>query len=427
MVKKSETYKELELRIQETGDALNQLTQSFDNLLFTSENLIEEISDSDGIKKSVGYLGLNFITLRNAMCSRYTINEQIWKPKFLATSGNGPWLEKEFDSFLKEYGFELYQIPDEEIDGLVLGIEGWDEDLISEQIYDRDTNNLKVYTQELFVLGMIMGMDPYEFLEQEAIDEVGKLHPAIQFILNRDFNWPWPTDINPSDLNNDVFPEFDWASESVLKIMGYSARATGPDDETRRGILRRAFVQDLPINSITADQRSKWGSKLSATRLFAISNFIGWLVNFQGNDKPAAKAKWISDLDWLKKNFYQKTMKFSWPDTGLGNNFKNPNNVGVAVRVTPSVGSVETPKTSSPTIGVNSRITVNTRLWRIVGDGVLTLRDAEKKFNDYVSSRNLDSGVVIRADKLISDLTGKQVIYRYDIPSIIIENSFVAR
>lgn len=424
---KNKIQKELEERIEETGAALDQLSQKFENLLITSEKLINEVNVDQGREKLIPYPGLNFITLRNAMCSRYSIDEQIWRPKFLATSGNGPWAEKEFDDFLMDYGFDLYQMPDADIDGLVLGVDGWDEDFLSEQIYDRDTNNLKVYTQELFVLGMIVGMDPYEFLEQEAIDEVGNTHPAIQFILNRDFHWPWPTEVTLKNLDEEVFPDFDWASESVLKMMGYSARAAGPDDASRREILRRAFVQDLPFDAVTTEQRSKWGAKLSATRLFAISNFIGWLISFQGNDKPAARSKWISDLDWLKRSFYQKTMKFSWPETEGNNSYKAVGKSEVSVRSAPVVVSDKFQNMGSPPVSLNSKITVNTRLWRIVGDGVTTVLDAERKFHDYVSSRNLDSGVVIRADKLINDLTGKQVIYRYDIQKIIIDNSFVVR
>ena len=96
---KNKIQKELEERIEETGAALDQLSQKFENLLITSEKLINEVNVDQGREKLIPYPGLNFITLRNAMCSRYSIDEQIWRPKFLATSGNGPWAEKEFDDF----------------------------------------------------------------------------------------------------------------------------------------------------------------------------------------------------------------------------------------------------------------------------------------------------------------------------------------
>ena len=68
---------------------------------------------------------------------------------------------------------------------------GWSDEVLSQQLLGKNTYSLRIYTQELFVIGMILGKDPYDVVEQEVIEEVAECHPAIQFILNKGFSWPW--------------------------------------------------------------------------------------------------------------------------------------------------------------------------------------------------------------------------------------------
>jgi hypothetical protein len=44
------------------------------------------------------------------LCAQKSIEDQNWLPGFIATTGNGPWNEEEFDNFLKNYGVDLFQM-----------------------------------------------------------------------------------------------------------------------------------------------------------------------------------------------------------------------------------------------------------------------------------------------------------------------------
>jgi hypothetical protein len=301
-------------RGQSTIKKFEELRNEIDHLIKATDGVASELADAQDNTFLDNYPGLNFTSIRNALCKLNKHKSQDWIPSVLATCGSGPWDEQEFDEFLLGRDIQLYKMPNEGVKGLVLGISGWSEDDLSEQIYNRAPSSLRIYTQELFVLGLIAGRDPYEFLEQTAIDEVGLNHPAIQFILNQDFLWPWS--VQPEEHEHPEewkFDDGDWANESVLRQLGYSASARGPDNAERHRILRSAFESDNLPGIDSTEQRQRWGARKSPHRLHAISHFIGWLINLQGSEKPGAREKWVSDLMWLKQEFYAKAMRFTWP------------------------------------------------------------------------------------------------------------------
>lgn len=103
------------------------------------------------------------------------------------------------------------------------------------------------------------------------------------------------------------------SDESPLYRLGYSVAEGGSSEEQRRAVLTEAFIaKELP-GIKTKTVKEQWGTASSAQRLYAISKFVAWLAIFQGNNKPAARAKWTRDLTWLKGAFYQKEMRFKWP------------------------------------------------------------------------------------------------------------------
>ena len=145
------------------------------------------------LQAKLSVLGLNMPALRNAICTDMNAAAQPWCPTVIATLGSGPWEASEYDYFLQDRAFEPVEAPHTGVDGLIVGANDWSADVLSRQIYDRDSSTLRVYTQELFVVGMVIGEDPYDALDQEAIEEIANSHPAIQFILARDFSWPVAT------------------------------------------------------------------------------------------------------------------------------------------------------------------------------------------------------------------------------------------
>ena len=307
----------LRKKIGSARTKLEQLSIELEQVMDLSVKVATELDLIKNNQTSATYPGLNFINLRNSLCDLSKEKRHFWIPSILATSGSGPWDEQEFDEFLRNRDIQLFEMPDDDVDGLILGVEGWSEDDVSAQIYDRDSQSLKIYTQELFVFGLIAGQDPYLLLEEDVIQEIGINHPAIQFILNQRFVWPaWSSSIDELDSNNDSDWDIDgseWANESVLRQLGYGASSTGPSEIDRRRILSKAFSLPTLPGIESNDQRKRWGAGKSAKRLHAISNFLGWLINLQGAEKPSAKEKWVSDLNWLKNQYFSKTMQFTWP------------------------------------------------------------------------------------------------------------------
>jgi hypothetical protein len=77
---------------------------------------------------------------------------------------------------------------------------------------------------------MILGRDPYAVLEQEVIEEVVECHPAIQFILQRGFSWPWIL-----EGDKPVFTIKLWVPSAAL------AAVVGPSSLRRTEVVSRLW------------------------------------------------------------------------------------------------------------------------------------------------------------------------------------------
>ena len=139
--------------------------------------------------------GLNLPSIRDALCKDRKAAKRPWCPFLLGVLGDGPWPEDDFKQFVSKRGFEPIALPNPVSDGLVVGMNGWSAEVLSDQIQGRDPNSLRIYTQELFVIGLILKKDPYDVLEQDVIEKVAECHPAIQFILKQGFLWPWRVEV----------------------------------------------------------------------------------------------------------------------------------------------------------------------------------------------------------------------------------------
>lgn len=423
-MKPDKEFQRINRRFEKANRTAREIRDGLDLFINEIDKIKADTHELQLLNYRKSYPGLNFITLRNALCTKHKIEEQTWVPKFLSTIGAGPWESSEFDEFLRSYGFVLYSMPHQEIECVVAGAFDWDEGTLSEQIYDRHADKLKIYTQELFVLGLIVGQDPYEFLEQDAIDEIGNAHSAIQFILEREFAWPsWPTSNEGGLSIEDKFIGVDWAKESVLMAMGYSVKAKGPDKNERQNILRRAFEQDFPRGLVTFEQRKRWGAKKSADRLYAISHFLSWLIGFQGAGKPAAKAKWASDLDWLKLKYYSRTMKFGWPTSDIQASAKS-----LSPRSALPSSSTGLPKSSGDDGNTKVRPELDRKrpshaLSKIVDDMPLTFQEALSKLKNYINREKLTSdGVNVRCDQPLFALSGVVNLKMDDLENLVSRN-----
>lgn len=215
--------------------------------------------------------GLNLPSIRDVLCKDRKAAKRPWCPFLLGVLGDGPWPEDDFKQFVSKRGFEPIALPNPVSDGLVVGMNGWSAEVLSEQIQGRDTNSLRIYTQELFVIGLILKKDPYDVLEQEVIEEVADCHPAIQFILKKGFLWPWRVDavvrnwgdpripsaalavvVGPGPLSrNEVVSRF-WSYIKKHKLQDKVDRRMINADEKLEKIFGKPQVSMFELNGILA-------------------------------------------------------------------------------------------------------------------------------------------------------------------------------
>lgn len=135
-------FEQASRKVEEIRDDLEDFINEIDEIKADAQRVQEQSTGQS-------YAGLNILTLRNALCSQHSIEDQTWVPKFLATIGSGPWESSEFDEFLQSYGFDLYSMPSEGVECVIAGAFDWDEGVLSEQIYNRSASNLKIWLSAL--------------------------------------------------------------------------------------------------------------------------------------------------------------------------------------------------------------------------------------------------------------------------------------
>lgn len=170
-----------DLLTRSTNESLKTATQTISVL---KAKLADFESRSD-------IFGFNLPSLRDALCQDFQAGSRHWTHGGVKTMGEGPWQEADFDRFLRRRQFKPVKSPRRSVRRLIVGMSGWSDDVLSQQLLGKNTHTLRIYTQEIFVFGIILGRDPYDVLEQGVVEEVADCHPAIQFILQKGFSWPW--------------------------------------------------------------------------------------------------------------------------------------------------------------------------------------------------------------------------------------------
>ena len=260
--------------------------------------------------------GLNRTLLRDLLCwEKQSIDIHLENTE-IALHGSGPWNGNELEDFFTDKDFSLVSI-DYSPTILILGEFDVDKEIVHSYISSclGSKKNIKIYTQELFIYWLISGEDPLEALENQTLVDLVENHQGMAVVFDYE-TAKWP-EFSNEKYENSLVTEFDtedWGNESILHKFGYTAKHGELSINKRQSILREVFEQPLTNFLESNSDRLRWGSAKSPQRLYAISNFLYWLMNFQGSTKPLAAQKWKSDLEWLKATFYNKKMAFRWPN-----------------------------------------------------------------------------------------------------------------
>jgi len=296
---------------------IKRLTRKYDVLQVSNEALQEKLKNlgsSSKIKSSLSNPTILSWMLKEGGPETTEISNG-----WLGITGNSPWDEYVFHATLDELGYEFYEMPDEDLEYIIVGRKGWSKSELIDQIESREGESLRIYSQEMFFAKLVTGKDPFDTEDIELLNAFAEDHPALQFLMSLPEPWPFVTTDEPiyiSEFEGNDYGE----SESPLHILGYRVGATSKlSVKERREILTQCFKSiELPFcEDADAIYIQHWGRGTSAKRLFRMADHIKWLANRMGKDprKPQARLDWISDLNWLKEKYYNayKT-RFIWPN-----------------------------------------------------------------------------------------------------------------
>lgn len=241
----------------------------------------------------------------------------------IVTTGGGPAPEEEFDSFLRECGVVPYDIAASELDVIVIGRDDWDSTEIEHAINCRIGKKLRVYSQEMVLVALAAGQDPFEIFTREQLMTFGNGHPGLEFLME-DMGFDWPTtNVSIHGPSGHGQLQVDWMPETgILKGMGYVVGKNGLPQASRRKVLDTVYKKDMEtVPGFNPSYLRDWGSPATAKRLEKMANCIATFSRHRklrmSGDYSKAIADWESDLEYLKRKYYKKGFSFRWPDVGV--------------------------------------------------------------------------------------------------------------
>jgi len=241
------------------------------------------------------------------------------KNGWLASTGNGPWHDNIFNACLAEIGYGFFPIPDNELKYIIVGRQGWSKTDLIAQIEMCEGQSLRIYSQEMFFSKLLTGRDPFDTGDDELLAAFAKDHPALQFLISLPEPWPTYTRNESENISYVDIKDFG-VMESPLHILGYRVGHTSDlSVVSRRMILTNCFLSRVLTFSEDSNKAyiNKWGKGGGAQRLYRIAVHIRSLADGRnGKDprKPQAREDWVSDLKWLKNEYYANYKnRFSWP------------------------------------------------------------------------------------------------------------------
>ena len=239
-------------------------------------------------------------------------------PDGIVTSGCGPYEEGNYDKILDKYGIEVHSLGTSGLTVLVLGRELWSEDDVNTHIESRRGNELRLYSQEMFLAYLATGQDPYDDDDSDTLEGFGEGHPAFDFLNDWGFNWPQTTIVPGRGLPDaDDGDPSTWPQLGLLKHLGYSVGANGVSRWERQRILGDVLMESVP-NVQSMQYMNEWGMPKSSDRLQKLANSLASFArNAKRRPSPPREAirEWEEDLAWLEQTFYQSRFRFRWPTT----------------------------------------------------------------------------------------------------------------
>lgn len=235
--------------------------------------------------------------------------------KHIVTIGSDPVNVDFLDNLLRREGHVVYEYGDPKADAMIVGRNGWTPDELQEQIDAREGDTLRIYSQEMALIAILTGNDPFD-ADDDTIKEMGSGHPALEYLMTAPFEWPSCGTIKGAEIQIDADS---WRPDSPLTTMGYHVgKSSKLTLSQRKEILTNIFKGRLKFPADFGNhEKNDWGSPASRTRLEKIARHITNSLEFsipnKARDYSTAVNHWKKDLAWLKKAYYRPSYKFHWP------------------------------------------------------------------------------------------------------------------
>lgn len=305
--------------LQEKNTLLGQLTDSDKKVTSLSNTNVKLKDEIKRFKERISQqqpasFSLTDIDLLGALSEE--VSELFLPPTEIVTLGSGSLDEDDFDDYLKSLGITPCA---HSCSWIIVGREDWTEEQLNELLDDADLDEIRVFSQEMFIAGILTTRDPFS-LPLDILMKFADGHPALEYLMNSGFEWP--VIILEEDYGEPVYlrGSYERVEQSPLFRMGYQVGIThGQPRSTRRSLLNNAFKGEIP-DVEDDDYMEEWGNPRQSKRLWRIAHHIAWLIRSRQTIPSMGYAvkDWQDDLNWMEKQFYTKRMRFKWPGETTG-------------------------------------------------------------------------------------------------------------
>lgn len=291
---------------------LNQRLVAAKDLAKESQKAIETLQDRLA-NAPLGELGIRSLDTARWLTRNFRGPRSVSLSSQVLVIGEGPFNLDEIYDLLTERKFSVdYEWTNARCEIVVVGRDNWNAEQIQEQIALRDGKPLRIYTQELFIIYLMLGVDPLEMASSEDLLKFADDHALMQYLLEQQFPWPDSQFFHEGPLHLVEGFDSEDASSPMFRL-GYSvAQNKGLSSSQRRQILDKTLgCEELPW-CISDDYMSEWGTRASAARLRRMAWHIH-LMTKRHRQHSQAVEKWTLDLEWLRETKYKAIHRFRWP------------------------------------------------------------------------------------------------------------------
>ena len=393
------------------AEGIDQLAQDHRKFVERTSRHVEKIESE---LTDAQYPGLHLQSLLGPLCGTFDPNGVTWCPRSLFLAGSGPWDLDFLSQFLSDLGFEVVDEPGPAV-GIVLGSRQLDDELLTTIAGLEQDEGLKLFPQELFVLGLVRDCDPYWLIVDEHVERIADDHSSIQFLLQSGVRWPtgpaWDGDADEIEdaeslltggrIDVSDYADYEWQSQSVLSKLGYSAKAGALSEIERRKVLDKAVSSDLRGLASTSEL-DRFGPPNHSRRLAALVFLLEWLNRFQSAEKPEAQEIRLQDMRWLQSKYDPSRSRFKWPAINAKRSAIYP--------------------TRTPNAAFMKALTPSAALAAIVGTNPLPRTEVVSKLWAYIKKNGLqdrDSKRMVNSDAKLEAVFGKKQVSMFEMAGLI--------